>query len=127
MANEMVYITVIEELLITIPELKPLYAENTYMWFDDYLPYVVFGFVVVPTMEEILQNDWQTPVLKRISDFIEIMMQSKHDDVRTLAAIEIAEWLAYEEKPVIRTNAIKLMGRETLKEMNGMMNWRPNL
>ncbi|MBM7568776.1 DUF7674 family protein [Paenibacillus sacheonensis] len=127
MANGMVYTTVIDELLIAIPELKPLYAENMYLWLDDYLPYVVFGLVVVPTMEELLQNDWQSPVLKRIFDFIEIMMQSKHDDVQTLAAIEIAEWLAYEEKPVIRTNAIKLMGRETLKEMNGMMNWRPNL
>ncbi|MDG0791208.1 hypothetical protein OMP38_10250 [Cohnella ginsengisoli] len=77
MTNEMVYTTVIDELLITIPELKPLYAENTYIWFDDYLPYVVFGLVVVPTMEELLKYDWQSPVLKRIFDFIEIMMQSK--------------------------------------------------
>ncbi|MFB9330883.1 hypothetical protein ACFFSY_33495 [Paenibacillus aurantiacus] len=119
MANELVYTTVIEELLNTIPELKPLYAENTHLWFDDYLPYVVFGFVVVPTMEELLKYDWQSPVLKRIFDFIEIMMKSKHNDVQTLAAIEIAEWLAYEENPVIRTNAIKLMGRKTLKEMKG--------
>ncbi|MDI4647476.1 DUF7674 family protein [Cohnella hashimotonis] len=126
MANEMVYTTVIDELLISIPELKPLYAENTHIWSDGYLPYVVFGLVVVPTMEELLKYDWQSPVLKRIFDFIEIMMQSKHNDVQTLAAIEIAEWLAYEENTVIRTNAIKLMGRKTLKEMNGMMNWRPN-
>lgn len=126
MANEMVYTTVIDELLNTIPELKPIYAENTDMWLDDYLPYAVFGSVIVPTMEELLQNDWQSPVLKRIFDFIEIMMLSEHDDVQTLAAVEIAEWLANEKNPVIRTNAIKLMGRETHKEMNGMMNWRPS-
>ena len=124
--NELVYSTVIDELLNTIPELKSLYAENKDMWLDDYLPYVVFGFVVVPTMEELLQNDWQSPVLKRIFEFIEIAMLSEHDDVQTLAAVEIAEWIAFENNPVIRTNAIKLMGRETLKEMNRMMNWRPN-
>ncbi|WP_289140268.1 hypothetical protein [uncultured Brevibacillus sp.] len=126
MTNELVFTTVIDELLNKIPELKSLYAENTDMWLNDYLPYVVFGFVVVPTMEELLQNDWQSPVLKRIFEFIEIMMLSEHDDVQTLAAVEIAEWIAVENNPVIRTNAIKLMGRETLKEMNRMMNWRPN-
>ncbi|MDF2681638.1 MAG: hypothetical protein K0R47_2828 [Brevibacillus sp.] len=126
MANELVYTTVIDELLNTIPELKPLYAENTDMWLDDYLPYVVFGFVVVPIMEELLQNDWQSPILKGIFEFIEIMMLSEHDDVQTLAAVEIAEWIAFENNPVIQTNAIKLMGPETLKEMNSMINWKQN-
>lgn len=125
MAIEIVFTNVIEELLKSIPELKPLYDENTEMWLDDYLPYVVFGCVVVPTMEELLQNEWQSPVLKRIFDFIELMMLSEHDDVQTLAAVEIAEWIAVEINPIIRTNAMKLMGRKTLEEMSRMVNRKP--
>ena len=66
------------------------------------------------------------PRFNRIFGFIEMMMLSEYDDALTLAAVEFVEWLANERNPVNRTNAIKLMGRETLKEMNGMMNWRPS-
>ena len=125
LANEIVYTTVIEELLKSIPELKPLYDENTDMWLNDYLPYVVFGCVVVPKMEELYQNEWQSPVLKRIFDFIELLMLSEHNDVQTLAAVEIAEWIAFEIKPIIRTNALKLTGQKTLEEISRMVNWKP--
>ncbi|MED1789051.1 hypothetical protein [Brevibacillus laterosporus] len=46
MANEMVYTTVLAELLKAIPELKLLYNDNSDLWLDEYLPYVVFGCVV---------------------------------------------------------------------------------
>lgn len=125
MDDELVYTTVVNELLKAAPELHPLYVENEDMWECDYLPYLVFGLVVVPTMEAMLKNDWENPILKRIFNFIELMMQSKHDDVSTLAAVEIAEWIAFEPNDVIRTHAINLMGPRTLEEMNRMVNWRP--
>ena len=64
MANEMVYTTVIDELLntITIPELKPLYTENADMWLDDYLPCGLW-FVGRSNNGRLFQNDWQSPVL----------------------------------------------------------------
>jgi hypothetical protein len=117
----------VDELLKSIPELKPLYDENLDMWLDDYLPYVVFGSVVVPTMEELLKNDYESDVLKRIFDFIELMLQSKDQDVITLAAVEIAEWIAHEPNTVIRTNALKLMGTCTLEEVHSMENWSPEI
>lgn len=121
----MLYAKVVDELLKSIPELKPLYDENLDMWLDDYLPYVVFGSVVVPTMEELLKNDYESDVLKRIFDFIELMLQSEDQDVITLAAVEIAEWIAHEPNKVIRTNALKLMGTCTLEEVHIMENWSP--
>jgi hypothetical protein len=102
----MLYAKVVDELLKAIPELKPLYDENLDMWLDDYLPYVVLGIVVVPTMEELLKNDYQSDVLKRIFEFIELMLQCEDEDVITLATVEIAEWIAYEPNNVIRTNAL---------------------
>jgi hypothetical protein len=121
----MLYAKVVDELLKSIPELKPLYDENLDMWLDDYLPYVVFGSVVVPTMEELLKNDYESDVLKRIFDFIELMLQSEDQDVITLVAVEIAEWTAYEPNNVIRTKALKLMGTRTMEEVHIMENWSP--
>jgi hypothetical protein len=121
----LLYAEVVDELLNSIPELKPLYDENLDMWLDDYLPYLVFACVVVPTMEELLKNDYESDVLKRIFDFIELMLQSEDQDVITLAAVEIAEWIAHEPNNVIRTNALKLMGTRTLEEVHIMENWSP--
>jgi hypothetical protein len=121
----MLYAKVVDELLKAIPELRPLYEENLDMWLEDYLPYVVFGSVVVPTLEEFLKNDYESDVLKRIFDFIELMLQSEDQDVITLAAVEVAEWIAHEPNKVIRTNALKLMGTCTLEEVHRMENWHP--
>jgi hypothetical protein len=123
--NEFEYANIVEQLLMAIPELMPLYLENADMWIDDYLPYIVFGFIVVPTMTELLEHDCKNPILKRIFEFVELMIKSDDNEVNTLASVEIAEWIAFENNNVIRTNAIKLMGKQTLEQMDLMLNWRP--
>ena len=91
----MTYETVIHDLFAALPAMEERYRESlAYMEDEEPLPYLVFGAVVVPALEQALALGDLASIL-RISAFLEEASEdaSKDPALEDLLRIEVGDWL----------------------------------
>jgi hypothetical protein len=106
---------VTEDLLSAVPEFRERYNHEFADWQPLEVPgqYIVFGFVVIPALRELLAADRQPVLLRRIFNFFEQMAGSSDAEVPNLLGVEIFEWLLGD--PASLSVAWQYMGEETRK------------
>lgn len=95
MQPEMTYETVIPELFDTFPSLRELYeSQFEYLSGEPPLPYVIFGSLLIPALENGLTNA-DTAFVSSMCLFIEKASQTARSDLRlaNLLSVEIGEGL----------------------------------
>lgn len=107
------YANLTDKLLSSVPELKERYERELSRWQGPGQPgqYIVFGFVVKPSVRVLLASDQEAALLKRIFDFFEQMARSPDIQVPNLLGVEIFEWLVGD--PTSLATAWKYMGDAT--------------
>ena len=89
----MTYETVIDEALAHVPELRT--ADTSHFLDEDPpLTYVIFGSLLIPVLENAL-NEGDLKVILRICSFLEEASESSRHDgmLEALIQVEIGEWL----------------------------------
>ena len=111
--NPLTFDKVNDALLSVLPEFQERYEREVNWWHGPEPPgqYTVFGFVVKPFVQQLLDSDDKPALLKRIFDFFEEMARSSDIQVPNLLQIEIFEWLVGDPERLV--NAWKYMGEET--------------
>lgn len=111
--NELTFDKVGDELFTFLPELRDRYSRELSWWQGPDRPgqFVVFGFVVSPTVRELLASNGQPALLERAFAFFEEMARSPDIQVVNLLQIEIFEWLVGD--PVRLAAAWEYMGPNT--------------
>jgi hypothetical protein len=91
----MTYETVIDEALTHVPELRAMDTSH-FLDEDPPLPYVVFGVLLIPALENAL-NAGDLKVILRICAFLEEASESSRHDggLAELIHIEIGDWLGF--------------------------------
>lgn len=112
----MTYATIVEDLLLGLPELRTFDASHFHVLEDPTLVYVIFGDVLIPALEEALERDDQVRI-SRITRFLEDACTAAEQDneLRTLLVVEIGEWLGYvrhEDRllPFLSAEAQRILG-----------------
>ena len=83
-------------------------------WYDDDDdPYLFFGFVLNPLLEEKLTDEGNQEELRGIFNFLEEMANTHDKEVEGVLMAEILEKLGDDKKVLEKARA--LMGKETLK------------
>ena len=93
----MTFDTAIPELFRRLPDLADDYQSKFhYSATEEPLPYVIFGSILVPTLEAALANG-QTAKVATICAYLEDVAQSVREDARLgdLLVVEIGEWLGW--------------------------------
>ncbi|NDI36668.1 DUF7674 family protein [Chengkuizengella sediminis] len=110
-----------EELIMKIPELKPLYDKELDDWEEFPGNHNVFGNVLNPFLVELLEKKNQERLKKRIFQFFEDMALSEDDDVQNVLIVTVLEYLGDSEKCL--KEARKLMGNRTLEFSKEVEKW----
>ena len=91
----MTYETAILELFKRFPYLHGLYKwKLAYLTDEEPLPYVVFGDVLVPSMEAAVDSG-DTSMLREICEYLEDVALSEDPRLENLLGVEIGEWLGF--------------------------------
>ena len=90
----MTYETVIRDLFMRMPDLRPLYRERFDYLEGEVLPYVVFGSFLIPVLETALEEN-DTERIRTICAFLEEAAANAVTDagLEQLLLVEIGEWL----------------------------------
>ena len=106
----MKYESAIPELFKRIPQLEVLYqSQLAYLADEEPLPYVVFGDILVPSLEVAL-NSGNASMISALCEYHEDAAASEDAGLENLIRIEVGEWLGF------AANADQLapfMGEET--------------
>lgn len=111
------YASVVDDLLATLPEIKPRFEEEGKCW-DEVLQHIVFGDVVVPFVLELLSDESEQAMLERVFAFFENMATSPDDMVSELLTVSVLEQLG--DDAAVRAKAMHYMGRNTKKLSDAM-------
>jgi hypothetical protein len=90
------YESVVSDLFTRLPRLQCAYEQSlAYMEGDPPLPYIVFGSVLIPALEDGLARGDLATILP-ICAFLEDAAESARSDsgLETLLRVEVGEWLA---------------------------------
>ncbi|MFW6377260.1 MAG: DUF7674 family protein [bacterium] len=98
-------------LLIEIPEIKEMYEEELKLW-DEYPGnHNIFGDVVNPYLIDLLNENNDKKLLKRIFSFLEKMANSKDVKVQEVLTVTVLERLGDDKK--ILSKSYEYMEKET--------------
>jgi hypothetical protein len=91
----MTYESAVPELFIRLPQLQVLYESKlSYLADQEPLPYVVFGDILVPSLEAAL-NSGDGKTINAICVYLEDLALSEDLSLENLLAVEIGEWLGF--------------------------------
>jgi hypothetical protein len=91
----MTYESAIPELFTRFPQLEPLYESKlSYLLDEDPLPYVVFGDILVPSLEAAVESG-DAILTSAICEYLEDMAVSDDPPLEDLLAVEVGEWLGF--------------------------------
>ena len=89
------YESAIPELFTRFPHLEALYqSQLAYLADEEPLPYVVFGDILVPSMEAAL-NSGDTSMISALCEYLEDAAASEDTRLENLLGVEVGEWLGF--------------------------------
>jgi hypothetical protein len=113
----MTYETLVEELLRNIPEVKPMYDKEIEWWDGNGPgPHNIFGDVLNPYLINLLKQDEDIILLKKIFHLLESMAKSEDVLVQEVLECTILERLG--DDRIILEKARKYMGKASQKMSN---------
>lgn len=112
--NQLSENNVVEMLLQSIPEIKQIY-EDEIEWWDGEFPglHNIFGDVLNPYLVDLLRNDKNEEILKRVFDFLEDMATCDDEYVKNVLMATVLEYLGDDRKILMASQ--KYMGSFTKK------------
>ena len=106
--------TLVKDFIKRFPKWGVAEIKDLRSWYDDDDdPYLFFGFVLNPLLEEKLTDEGNQEELRGIFNFLEEMANTHDKEVETVLMEEILERLGDDKKVLEKARA--LMGKETLK------------
>lgn len=91
----MKYESAITELFTRFPNLEALYqSQLAYLADEEPLPYVVFGDILVPSLEAALKSG-DTSMISALCEYLEDAAASEDSGLKNLLHIEVGEWLGF--------------------------------
>lgn len=113
--DDMKYSNVSVQLQAAIPELNDRFEKEAWVINDPAGPrqYLVIELILNPLLRELLDNNREPALLKRIFDFFERMAKSSDPEIPNLLAVGVFEPLVNQPKRV--RLAWRYMGSETKK------------
>ncbi len=109
------------KLIKTFPELTNKYkAEISWQEGDDTGSHVVYGDVLIPFIKKAIQ-DKNELILKRVFEFLELLLLSKDEYVIEVVYFSVIESLIYDEEIQLDTY-IHLVGKQTLFAIKELLN-----
>jgi hypothetical protein len=106
--------TLVKDFITRFPKWSVEEIKDLRSWYDDDDdPYLFFGFVLNPLLEEKLTDERNQEELRGIFNFLEEMANTHDKEVEGVLMAEILEKLGDDKKVLEKARA--LMGKETLK------------
>jgi hypothetical protein len=91
----MTYESAIPELFTRFPHLEALYqSELAYLADEEPLPYVVFGDILVPSLEGAVDSG-DASMISAICEYLEDAADSEDQRLENLIGVEVGEWLGF--------------------------------
>ena len=112
-STSITYENVLEKLVEYVPEVKEAYEAELKWWGAERPgPHVVYGDVLNPYIDRLLQAGDQT-ALRRVFSLLEVLSSSEDVRVQEVVAVTVCEHLGSDQQKLAQ--AKRFMGRATLK------------